>query len=269
LFLYLWTNKALALYGSRLSDYACFGTFLFEDNKNGNCHAHGNKAGPYWSSGFSPNHTDTVLRIAPNAPLLVGYVAHADLRVAGTNWHETEALYKLTTREFAFFHPEAYDRTIRATFYRLINPSPDPDYSLSQQYILIMYDLFNQLNTDDKLVQSFKRYDLVKDFYQYAIKKQHEPVKIQDVADALYTSNTTLIKGCYEVFGCKPMDVLKNIRLEQAHAVISNKTLQYQLRLNKVIDIAKHYGFESRPHFAKNYQAMYGMTPVESLQASS
>ena len=64
------------------------------------------------------------------------------------------------------------------------------------------------------------------------------------------------------------MDVLKNIRLEQAHTVLCNKDLQYQMQLNKVISIAKYYGFESRPHFAKSYQAMYGMTPVESLSNS-
>jgi len=269
MFILLSSDKSLAIYGSRLTDYACFGMYLFGDNLNAHCHAHGHKAAPNWISGFSPHLSDTFLQVAPNVPLLVGYVSHADLRKAAANWHEDEVLHKLTTKEFALFHPEAYDRMIRATFYRLLNPSPDPDYSLSEQYILIMYDLFNQLSTERQLVQNFKRMDLAKDFYRFAIKKQHEPVKIQDVADALYTSNTTLIKGCYEVFGCKPMDVLKNIRLEQAHAVLCNKDLQYQLRLNKVIDIAKHYGFESRPHFAKSYQAMYGMTPVESLQASS
>ena len=268
LFLILSADKPIAIYGSRLKDYAAFGMFLFDENPNGHCHAHGHKATRNWSSSFSPAHDETFCQLAPNVPMLVGYVAHADIQKAATNWHEAEVLHKITTKEFAVFHPEAYQRMVRASLYRLLNPSPDPDYSLSQQYIITMYDLFNQLNTEKKLVQSFKRYDLVKDFYRYAINKQHEPVKIQDVADALYTSNTTLIKGCYEVFGCKPMDVLKNIRLEQARAVMCSKDLQYQLQLNKVINIAKHYGFESRPHFAKSYQAMYGMTPAESLSNS-
>ncbi len=268
LFLLLCCDKPIAVYGSRLKDYAAFGTFLFEDNPNGHCHAHGHLAEPYWSSSFSPHHDETFCQLAPNVPMLVGYVAHADIKKAAGNWHEAEVLHKITTKEFAVFQPEAYERMIRATLYRIFNPSPDPDLSLSEQYILMMYDMFNQLSTEKKLVQTFKRLDLIKDFFRYAIEKQHEPVKIKDVADALYTSNTTLIKGCYEVFGCKPMDVLKNIRLEQAHAVMSSKELQYQLRLNKVINIAKYYGFESRPHFAKNYQAMYGMTPVESLSNS-
>jgi AraC family ethanolamine operon transcriptional activator len=268
LFIFICVNKPMAIYGSRLKDYAAFGMFLFNENPNAHCHAHGHKATPNWSSSFSPNHDETFTQMAPNVPMLVGYVAHADLRQAATNWHEAEVLHKITTKEFAVFQPEAYERMVRATLYRIFNPSPDPDLSLSEQYILIMYDMFNQLSTEKKLVQTFKRFDLIKNFFRYALEKQHEPVKIKDVADALYTSNTTLIKGCYEVFGCKPMDVLKNIRLEQAHAVMSSKDLQYQMRLNKVINIAKYYGFESRPHFAKSYQAMYGMTPVESLSNS-
>ena len=268
LFLFLCSDKPIAIYGSRLTEYAAFGTFLFQENSSGHCHAHGHVARPNWCSGFSPHISDTFVLVAPYVPLLVGYVAQADIRNAATNWHEAEVLHKITTKEFAFFHPEAYERMIRATIYRLFNPSPDPDLSLSEQYILMMYDMFNQLSTEKKLEQTFKRFDLIKDFFRYGIEKQHAPVKIADVANALYTSNTTLIEGCYEIFGCKPMDVLKNIRLEQAHAVMSSKDLQHQLSLTKVINIAKYYGFVSRPHFAKSYQAMYGMTPVESLSNS-
>ena len=268
LFLLISADKPVAIYGSRLKDYAAFGSFLSDFKSDIHCHAHGHKATANWSSSFSPLHDETFCQLAPNVPMLVSYISHASLKACARDWHEAKALDTITYKEFAVFQPEPYERVVKAAMYRLMNPSPDPDYSLSNQFNLLLYDLFNQTSTDARLVQSFKRFDLINDFFKLAIDNQRQPIKIKEVADALYTSNTTLIKGCYEVFGVKPMDVLKNLRLEQAHRAMSQRSVQYELQLHKVDAIAKFYGFESRPHFAKNYQAMYGMTPVESLNAS-
>jgi AraC family ethanolamine operon transcriptional activator len=262
-------DKPLVLYGSRLTNYAALGFYLNDFTKDIHCHAHGHKAVANWSSSFSPRHDETFCQIAPNVPLLVTYISHDSLQTSAKDWHELNAFDKILNKEFAVFHPEPYQRFIRAAFHRLMNPSPDPDYSLSSQMTLLTYEMFNQLNTDAKLQITLKRYDLVSDFFKYAIVNQHHPVKIQDVADALYTSNTTLIKGCYEFFGCKPMDVLKNIRLDQTHRALTNKSIQYELGLSKVLDIATHYGFSSRPHFAKNFFEMYGLTPSDALKLAA
>ena len=266
LFLLLSADKPVVIYGSRLAEYSSFGMFLSDFKVAHHTHAHGHKAVANWSSSFSPLHDETFLQLAPNVPMLVTYVAHSDLKNSALNWHEHDALHKITNKQFAVFQPEAYERIVRAAMYRLLYPSPDVGDHLADQFTLQMYDLFNQLSTDQELVQSFKRVDLIKDFFKYAIDNCCTPVKIKDVADTLYTSNTTLIKGCYDIFGVKPMDVLKNIRLEQTHRALTQKNVQCELGLYQVADIARHYGFESRPHFAKNYSEMYGMTPVKALQ---
>ncbi len=268
LFLLVSADKPIAIYGSRLNDYAAIGTFLSDFKSDVHCHAHGHKATANWSSSFSPLHDETFCQLAPNVPMLVSYVSHASLKACARDWHESQALDNITYKKFAVFQPEPYERFLRAAMYRLMHPSPDPDYALSSQFNLLTYDLFNQTDSDNRLITTYKRYDLIQDFFKLAIDNQCKPIKIKDVADALYTSNTTLIKGCYEIFGVKPMDVLKNLRLEQAHRAMSRRSVQYELKLYKVDSIAKYYGFESRPHFAKNYQEMYGTTPSQSLSAA-
>ena len=209
--------------------------------------------------------SETFFTIGANCSALIGYVSHKDINKTTTDWHEVDLLEKLSYRSSVIFQADVYERFVRATMYRLYNPQADADCSLSDQYVLTLYDAFNQTNEDRKLHKTFKRYDLAKEFMSYAIQNSNRPLKVQDVADALYTSNTTLIKGCYELFGVKPMDVMKSLRLEQAHRALLTPEVQQSIGANTVISIAKHYGFNSRPHFAQSYQLVYGKTPGENI----
>ena len=263
LFMLISTNITLAIYGSRDPNYGCFGVMLGDDISR--CQAHGSQSVPHWCSSFSPRLSETFFTIGANCSALIGYVSHKDINNTTTDWHEVDLLEKLSYRNEVIFQPDVYERFVKSTFYRLLNPQLDIDSTLSEQYILTLYDAFSHTNEDRKLVKKFKRYDLAREFMSYAIQNSTRPLKVQDVADALYTSNTTLIKGCYELFGAKPMDVMKSLRLDQAHRALLTPEVQQAIGANTVISIAKHYGFNSRPHFAQSYQSVYGKTPGESI----
>ena len=62
-----------------------------------------------------------------------------------------------------------------------------------------------------------------------------------------------------------PMELLRLIRLEQVNRVLRSNELRKSLELNKVGDIANHFGFASRGHFSAAYQTQYGETPRQTL----
>ena len=65
------------------------------------------------------------------------------------------------------------------------------------------------------------------------------------------------------------MALLKQIRLSQVHHALSFPEVQHAIGVNTVQDIACHYVFQSRNHFAWDYRSKFGEFPSATLQRAS
>ena len=109
--------------------------------------------------------------------------------------------------------------------------------------------------------------DLVKELVQFSFSRSTAPVNLEEVCKALFTTKTTLTVSCREMFGFGPMVLMKRIRLQQVHHVLCNPDLQRKLACSTVKDVAEHFGFHSRNHFAQDYRRMFDVAPRDTFKS--
>jgi AraC family ethanolamine operon transcriptional activator len=110
--------------------------------------------------------------------------------------------------------------------------------------------------------------DLVRELVRFSFQSSTEPICLSAICKALFTTKTTLTVSCREMFGYGPMALLRRIRLQQVHEVLSNSGLRQQLGCHTVHQAAEYFGFASRNHFAGAYRDLFTVTPGTSLLAS-
>ena len=110
--------------------------------------------------------------------------------------------------------------------------------------------------------------DLVRELVRFSFQSSTEPIRLSAICNALFTTKTTLTVSCREMFGYGPMALLRRIRLQQVHEVLSNPGLRQQLGCHTVQQAAEYFGFASRNHFAGAYRDLFAEAPRMTLLAS-
>ena len=103
------------------------------------------------------------------------------------------------------------------------------------------------------------------------LEKKHfssDLISQKPVSSALFTTKATLALSCREMFGYGPSALMRRIRLQQVHEVLCHHDLQQRLRCQTVQQVAEHFGFASRNHFASAYRDLFGEAPRTTLLAS-
>lgn len=109
------------------------------------------------------------------------------------------------------------------------------------------------------------RTGLMNDCIGWGLQNPHDAITLDRLSSLLFASRTTISHSCREIFGLGPMALLKQIRLQQVQCALSNPELQDRIGLNKVLGIARHYGFQSLNHFARDYRTSFGESPRETM----
>ena len=89
------------------------------------------------------------------------------------------------------------------------------------------------------------------------------------LSDTLFASRSSIVHHCRQTFGSGPIALLKQIRLIQVHHALSSPEVQHAIGGNTLQEIACHYGFHSRNHFARDYRSQFGESPSATLQRAS
>lgn len=89
----------------------------------------------------------------------------------------------------------------------------------------------------------------------------HEDINLKIVADHLYVSIWHLSKVIKKETGSNFVDILNNIRIEEAKKVLTNPKY-------KIYEIAEIVGFNDVPYFTKLFKKITGITPVEFKNTS-
>ncbi len=135
-----------------------------------------------------------------------------------------------------------------------------------QLYILLLDILTKTEQYNFKTFEIAPRQQIIQELVKWGFRNSNTPIKLDDVSSILYSSRRTLIQGCKENFQIGPMELLRSIRLEQVNWALRSNETRKSLDLNKIGEIANHFGFTSRGHFSAAYQKHFGETPRQTLK---
>ena len=110
---------------------------------------------------------------------------------------------------------------------------------------------------------------LVQELVSWGLNNSNNPKNLDEICTELFTSRRTLILGSKDNFKRGPMELLRTIRLQQVHALLRSPQARQDAGLHQVHDVAAHFGFRSRGHFAKAYQDHFDEAPRTTLIRSA
>jgi len=112
------------------------------------------------------------------------------------------------------------------------------------------------------------RADLMKDLIRWGQTNPTQAISLEDLSATIFASRSAIVSSCRSMFGIGPMALLKRIRLGQVQDTLRNPQMRHAIGCRTVQQVAAHYGFQSRNHFARDYRQMFGEAPSATLQSS-
>lgn len=109
------------------------------------------------------------------------------------------------------------------------------------------------------------RHDAALKILSMTFSNPTKPFEIQDLANLLHQSRTSIFTGCKEKFGMTPVQVVRSVRLHQVRHALTDVEFSVQNNLSGVVDTAEYFGFIGRSHFAKYYKNEFMETPRKTL----
>jgi len=113
------------------------------------------------------------------------------------------------------------------------------------------------------------RQNLVRQFVSWGFENSEHDCNLDQISEILFASRRTLIQGTKESYGMGPMEMMKRVRLEQVNWILRSPDARADKNFKTISEIAQHYRFQSRGHFAKAYQQIFHETPSETWLKSA
>ena len=114
-------------------------------------------------------------------------------------------------------------------------------------------------------IQLSNRAELMQDLLNYGFSNPSEAISLEALSKTLLKSPSSITKASREQFGVSPMQLLKQIRLQQVQNLLMDHDRQHQLGTRSVSSIAQQFGFTAPNHFARDYKIMFGEGPSQTL----
>ena len=113
------------------------------------------------------------------------------------------------------------------------------------------------------------RCGIVRDLVRWGVENNRQPTSLDDLCRTIFSSRSTISQSCREQIGIGPMALLKQIRLQQVQHVLRHREQRQILACDTVQEVANHFGFHSRNHFARDYRNLFGEAPRQTLARSA
>ena len=111
-------------------------------------------------------------------------------------------------------------------------------------------------------VKPYRRHVLVTKAKQVILEHLEKPLTLKQLAQGLESSSSALSYGFQDAFGMSPMRYLKVQRLHAVRRCLKTA----DPRLHSIQALSNRFGFWSAGHFARDYKAMFGELPSETLR---
>ena len=262
-------DQALLVQGGRNPDWV---PFTIEHSDNIAEHRHfGEAVSPRTLGGFNTRLDQTLLRTSPGGSQIGAALLHRR-RIESMATFDPCGRFKdhLDGSNTAVLSKNSHDQLKQLMAVPAWKGADAPG---SFQADLLEAQLFDALVSETgscvRPVTQTHRSDLVREVVEFSFRNRQTPMTLQEVCGALFTTKTTLTVSCREMFGFGPMLLLKRVRLQQVHHVLSNPDLQRQLGCCTIHAVSSYFGFYSRNHFSRDYRALFGESPRDTLHRSA
>ncbi|MGP1375438.1 MAG: helix-turn-helix domain-containing protein [Almyronema sp.] len=126
--------------------------------------------------------------------------------------------------------------------------------------------LLNSIQSSEDTIlnglRPLRRTSLAKQVEEYMLSHMHQPLTLSQICEAMGVSERSLHYAFQDLFDMSPMAYLKARRLNQVRRHLK----MADPRSEKVVDIARQWGFHHMGHFSVDYKAMFGESPSETLK---
>ena len=141
----------------------------------------------------------------------------------------------------------------------------------TDQMDALLLESFEPTGLDDfsPLPSLTYRCGIVRDLVRWGIENNRQPISLDDLGRTIFSSRSTISQSCREQVGIGPMALLKQIRLQQVQHVLRHREQRQILACDTVQEVANHFGFHSRNHFARDYRNLFGEAPRQTLARSA
>ena len=261
LLLQVTTNQCLCFQGDRDQNWLAI---ALEQTDNLELHrVRGEALGRCSIQGFNRNLTDSFWQVSPHSHssiLVLPLQRVVDLITLDPNSRLQDVIDSANIMQLA---PEHF----QALKHCLGSPAAAAD---QDQFDGLLLEIFSSPQPYE-LYGGEMRNDaaLMRDLVAFGCSNPHAPIRLAELGKVLLKSTSSINKASRDHFGLTPMQLLKQIRLQQVQHTLLNPSRQSLLGARSIQGIASHYGFMARNHFARDYRLMFGESPNQTLQRQS
>jgi AraC-like DNA-binding protein len=136
------------------------------------------------------------------------------------------------------------------------------------------YDLIvTCLESGDKRIYKkglTKNYRLLGEIVQLAHdnKQMSSPMTLSNVCQYLDTGQASLYRVCHDYFGMGIIEMMTQIRLEEARRALLIQKQNHSVRKTTVHEIAIYYGFKHQGRFSRRYFTTFGELPSQTIEGA-
>jgi AraC-like DNA-binding protein len=117
------------------------------------------------------------------------------------------------------------------------------------------------VHTVERTAATNRRFAAVRSCERYMREHLDTSLTILDLSRVSQMRSRTLINAFEAITGFGPMDYLKRLRLSAVHRALRHADRSR----TRIIEVATNWGFWHMGHFARDYRAMFGESPSQTL----
>ncbi|WP_413324722.1 helix-turn-helix transcriptional regulator [Synechococcus sp. MIT S9503] len=261
----LQTNQRLLLNGERGAD--CM-SFSFESTGIADEHRLFNiPIAPYSLNGFRQGQVESHFQLSANTTSYLAILSTSRFNAFLNHCNSEYLIEKLEVNNALQISPSLHAK-FRKQFEHLIHYPPITSQQCRQTtnhlYSAFLNAISEQTEARYLTYAPSPRQQLVKEFVGWAFSNASQDCSLDQISETLFASRRTLIQGTKESFDMGPMEMMKRVRLEQVNWILRSPDIRIDKNFKTITEVAQHFGFQSRGHFAKAYQQIFHETPSET-----
>ena len=259
------TNQRLLLNGERGDD--CM-SFSFEATGLADDHRLFNKPiVPYSLNGFRQGQVESHFQLTANSTTFLAILSVSRFNAFISHYERDELIEQLETNNSVQIRPGMHAQFRKKFETLLLNPPLTTQHrrqATNNLYSSFLNALSDKPNVDYLTFAPSPRQKLVREFVDWAFDNSCNDCNLDQISELLFASRRTLIQGTKEAFDMGPMEMMKRVRLEKVNWILRSLEAREAQKFKTITQVAQHYGFQSRGHFAKAYQSLFAETPSET-----
>ena len=259
-------NRSMLFHGGRNSAYV---PFCLEMNAVFQHRVRGEPLIPFGLYGFHLNLSDVFFQTEAGAHFSIILIPRNRIHQLGALDPNGVLMESISITNNIQLSPELFQSWIQLVNGVLNDQRSggiDPD-----QVNALLLESFEPIGLDDisPLPSLTYRCGIVRDLVRWGVENNRQPISLDDLGRTIFSSRSTISQSCREQVGIGPMALLKQIRLQQVQHALRHREKRQLLACDTVQEIANHFGFHSRNHFARDYRHLFGEAPRQTLARSA